>query len=49
MGKAEELNIKFSAYREQDLGMQYTSVTLEPGLKTKKLCRGLKLAMSNIK
>lgn len=49
MRKAEELNIKFEAYREEDIDMQYTSVTFEPGLKTKKLLQDLKLAMSNLK
>jgi len=48
MNKAEELNIKFSAYREQDLDWQYTAVTFETGKITKKLCQNLKLAMSNI-
>jgi peptidyl-tRNA hydrolase len=46
LNKANELNIKSSAYREQDLDMQYTAIALEPGIKTKKLCQNLKLALS---
>lgn len=49
MHKAEELNIKFEAYREEDLDMRYTSATFESGPITKKLLQGLKLAMSNLK
>lgn len=49
MNQAEQLNIKTAAYREEDLDMQYTSIALEPGQKTKKLCQSLKLAMSNLK
>jgi hypothetical protein len=38
--------IKHSFYREPDFNNQITSVALEPGNDTKKLCRGLKLALS---
>lgn len=44
--KAKELEIDSVGYREQDLDMQYTAIALGPGRKTKKLCQGLKLAMS---
>lgn len=46
MHKADELNIKSVGYREQDLDMQYTAACFEPGKLTKKLCQGLKLALS---
>lgn len=46
MVKAESNNIKFSTYREPDLEDQYTAIALEPGKITKKLCQGLKLALS---
>jgi len=46
MEKANQLNIKYVGYREQDLDNQYTAACFEPGKQTKKLCTNLKLALS---
>ena len=38
-------DIKFSIFREPDIENQVTSVAFEPGIKSKKLCTNLKLAL----
>lgn len=43
--KALDLGIKFSVFREPDIGDQVTAVALEPSVKTKKLCGRLPLAL----
>lgn len=43
--KAQSLDIKFSIFREPDIGDQITAIALEPGSRTKKLCNNLQLAL----
>jgi hypothetical protein len=43
--KAHHQGIKFSIFREPDIEDQITAIALEPGVKSKKLCSGLKLAL----
>jgi len=44
--EASEKGLKFSVFREPDIDNQITSVAIEPGNKSKKLCSRLKLALS---
>ena len=43
--KAINSGIKFSVFKEPDIGDQITAITFEPGVKSKKLCANLKLAL----
>jgi hypothetical protein len=43
--RAINFEIKFSIFREPDIDNQITAITLEPGIKSKKLCSNLKLAL----
>ena len=43
--RAINSGIKFSVFKEPDIGNQITAITFEPGLKSKKLCANLKLAL----
>ena len=43
--KAESLNIKLSVFREPDIDNQITAIAIEPGVKSRKLCSSLKLAL----
>jgi hypothetical protein len=43
--KCKSKNIKYSEFYEPDLNNELTSVCLEPGNKTKKLCYHFKLAL----
>jgi hypothetical protein len=43
--KAHGRGIKFSIFREPDVNDQITAIALEPGVKSKKLCANLKLAL----
>jgi hypothetical protein len=45
---AKQQDIKISIFREPDIGDQITAITLAPGLKSKKLCSKLKLALSEV-
>lgn len=38
-------NVKFSIFRESDLDNQITAIAIEPGIKSKKICNQLKLAL----
>lgn len=38
-------DIQFSIFKEPDINNQITAIALAPGLKTKKLCSNLKLAL----
>jgi hypothetical protein len=46
MEEAQQYDIKFSIFREPDIGNQMTAIALAPGPKSKKLCSRLKLALS---
>jgi len=39
-------NIKFSVFREPDIGDQVTSIAVEPGKHSKRICCRLPLALS---
>lgn len=43
--RARSQGIKFSIFREPDIGDQITAIALEPGSKSKKLCNHLQLAL----
>lgn len=45
--KANKQGIRFSIFREPDIDNQITAIAIEPGLKSKKLCSNLKLALKN--
>lgn len=42
---ASKAGVKFSIFREPDIGDQITAIALEPGSKAKKLCSKLPLAL----
>lgn len=42
---AEDKGIKYSIFREPDIDNQITAIALEPGIKSKKLCSSLPLAL----
>lgn len=46
--KAMETGIKFSIFREPDIGNQITAIALAPGPQTKKLCSKLPLALRSV-
>lgn len=48
ISRLETLNIKFSVFREPDINEEITAITLEPGMKSKKICKGLTLALSGV-
>lgn len=43
--KADDLDLKLSVFREPDLGNALTAIALEPGPRSRKLCRNLPLAL----
>ncbi len=43
---ARDIGIKFSSFREPDIGDQLTAVVLEPGPMSRKLCRNFRLALT---
>jgi len=45
--RAEKNNIRFSIFKEPDIGDKVTAIALEPGPLTKKLCSNLKLALKS--
>ena len=47
--RARVHDIKFSIFREPDIGDRITAIAIEPGLKSKKLCSNLKLALRDEK
>ena len=42
---SDRQGIKYSIFREPDIGDQITAIAFEPGSKSKKLCSHLKLAL----
>ena len=42
---AQQHDIKFSIFREPDIGDQITAIALAPGVRSKKLCSQLTLAL----
>lgn len=46
--KASSQGVKFSVFQEPDIDNAITAIVLEPGKKSKKLCRGLPLALEQI-
>lgn len=46
---ASALGIAFSIFREPDIDDQITAIALEPGVKSKKLCSKLPLALRSSK
>ena len=47
INKACKFGIRCSVFREPDIGDQITSIALEPGPKTKRLCSKLPLALKD--
>ena len=47
--RALDKNIKISIFLEPDCDYEITSIALEPGEKSKKLCSGLPLALKRLK
>jgi len=47
--KAVLLNIKISVFKEPDIDNQITAIALQPGIKSKKLCSNLKLALRDVR
>jgi hypothetical protein len=47
--RARAHDIKFSIFREPDIEDQITAIALEPGLKSKKICSNLPLALRDSK
>ncbi len=46
--RAKDLDVKVSVFREPDIDNQITAIALEPGDRTKELCKNLKLALRDI-
>lgn len=44
---ALQLGIVASCFKEPDIGDEITAIVLEPGLKSKKLCSNIGLALKN--
>ena len=42
---AKDCGIKFSIFREPDIGNEITAIALQPGCESKRLCRNLPLAL----
>jgi len=44
--RARERGVQYAPFREPDAGNTLTAIALEPGPRTRRLCRGLRLALS---
>lgn len=47
--RARMCDIKFSIFREPDIGDRITAIALEPGTKSKKLCSNIQCALRGSK
>ena len=47
--KLSKANIRFSLFREPDIGNQITAIAVEPGKHSKRICSSLSLALSTNK
>jgi hypothetical protein len=47
--KFKQSNLKYTIFREPDIGNQITSVAVEPCEKAAKLCSNLKLMLKDLK
>lgn len=45
---AQDHGLKWSAFREPDVGGQITAIAIEPHSKTTELCKGLPLALKDV-
>ncbi len=45
---AQDAGLRWSAFREPDVGGQITAIAIEPHPKTAELCRGLPLALREL-
>lgn len=45
---AKDNHVRWSAFREPDVGGQITAIALEPGPKTIEMCKGLPLALKEL-
>jgi len=48
LAEAKDLGLRWSAFREPDIGGQITAIAIEPHNKTAKLCKDLPLALKEI-
>lgn len=49
VSQAASLGLKYSIFREPDIGNQVTAIALEPNEESKKLCGRLPLALKGLK
>jgi hypothetical protein len=45
---ANDMGLKWSAFREPDVGGQITAIAIEPHAKTAELCKTLPLALKDL-
>lgn len=45
--EAQQHGIRYSIFKEPDIGDQITAIALEPGMRSKKLCSKLQLALKD--
>lgn len=46
--QAQDLGLRWSAWREEDVGGAITAIAIEPHSKAAELCKGLSLALSEL-
>jgi hypothetical protein len=49
IARAKDCGLRWSAWREPDVGGQITAIAIEPHPKTMELCKGLPLALKEAK
>jgi hypothetical protein len=47
VSKSDKLGIRYSIFREPDIGYQITAIALTPGPMSKRICSGLSLALKD--